>query len=408
MPAAYSLTDLGLPPGFTDVANLALSNNGQHVAALASPSGQLEYDVVVFDKGTGRWTDLGSTNKYKSFSTIAINDSREVLCYATYESHDPTITYTLVPINTEGQWRQLTAPHGDIFGPPSGLNDSGQVLTTLVVYATGGDGGSALYNNFQPTVLSKPSEGFVPDALGINDKGQILADATTQKVGNYHEYLYTKGQWTDLGSPNGGGYVDSGMINDSGQPFVLTAGGRIYSYSNSQWGPLGGGGPGGHNVSQLVGVDDAGQVLVDTAPFYGPPAFLYSNGQWLDLNTLLPAGNTVTFSSVDAINSNGQILATGTNGQVYLLTPEQPISPPPVPGEPGASGASTPIPFIQAVITLYIDGIEKVLHDSPAVEQSIQENLPWAVFLGFDLGSLIVLEGEIAAFKLQHGQGNNS
>lgn len=110
----------------------------------------------------------------------------------------------------------------------------------------------------------------------------------------------------------------------------------------------------------------------------------------------------MTISFARAINSNGQIVAMGADGNAYLLTPLPPASPPPPggpggPSGPGGTGSATPIPFIQAVITLYIDGFEKVFHDTPSIEQSIQENLPWASLAGFDLGSFIVLIGEEAA-----------
>jgi hypothetical protein len=64
----------------------------------------------------------------------------------------------------------------------------------------------------------------------------------------------------------------------------------------------------------------------------------------------------------------------------------------------------TPIPLLQAIFTLYIDGAEKVLRgDSPALEASINANLPWARLGTFDLGSLVVLAGEIAASNALNG-----
>ena len=51
-------------------------------------------------------------------------------------------------------------------------------------------------------------------------------------------------------------------------------------------------------------------------------AFLYSNGQMMDLNGLIDPALHVTLDDARAINDNGQIVASnGSNGHDYLLTP---------------------------------------------------------------------------------------
>jgi hypothetical protein len=86
--------------------------------------------------------------------------------------------------------------------------------------------------------------------------------------------------------------------------------------------------------------------------------------------------------------------------------PPPPSLPPPVGGGTVGQGFSSPT-FFQAAITLYIDGVERILQgDSAALEQSIQANLPYAVFVGIDLGDFFVLSGELAAINVLHGNNN--
>lgn len=76
-------------------------------------------------------------------------------------------------------------------------------------------------------------------------------------------------------------------------------------------------------------------------------------------------------------------------------------------GNGGGSVGVAPVSFFQAAITLYIDGVEKVIQsDSAALEQSIQANLPYAIFAGIDLGEFLVLSGELAAYNALHGNNN--
>jgi hypothetical protein len=104
---------------------------------------------------------------------------------------------------------------------------------------------------------------------------------------------------------------------------------------------------------------------------------------------------------------------SGPQGQM-IPTPPPPPPPPPPPGGGGNvsgtggtfGGSSTPT-FIQAAITLYIDGVERIFQgDSAALEQSIQTNLPYAVFAGFDLGEFFLLTGELAAYNALQGNNN--
>ena len=82
--------------------------------------------------------------------------------------------------------------------------------------------------------------------------------------------------------------------------------------------------PGGSN-SYAFGINDSGQVVgrSDTSSRYAH-AFLYSNGQMQDLNSLIPVGSGWILREAWGINTSGQIVGWGViNGhsRAFLATP---------------------------------------------------------------------------------------
>jgi len=82
----------------------------------------------------------------------------------------------------------------------------------------------------------------------------------------------------------------------------------------------------GGSLSVGRGINNAGQVAgySNTSPG-AYHAFLYSNGQMMDLNDLIDAPG-ISLTSATAINDRGQIVANGTSSQIpalaaFLLTP---------------------------------------------------------------------------------------
>jgi probable HAF family extracellular repeat protein len=120
--------------------------------------------------------------------------------------------------------------------------------------------------------LGGPTSG----ATGINKAGQVVGWSDVAGGGS-HAFLYSGGKMTDLGDL-GGNYSYATAVNNFGQVVgnSLTAGGTV-------------------------------------------DPFLYSGGKMIDLNSLLPPGSKVTFTSADAINDFGQILARGPDGNAFLF-----------------------------------------------------------------------------------------
>jgi chitinase len=180
------------------------------------------------------------------------------------------------------------------------------------------------------------------EALGINDGGIIVGDATIQGGSPSHAFWYD-GTLHDLGVlPNGNG-SSATAINASGTIVgwsTTTNGGFAHAvvwakagtgnYAIQDLGTLG---PLAGNYSRANAINSSGQIVGITAtPQNGETAFIYSNGVMTDLNSLLPAGSSVTLHEATAINDSGQILAYSLNdatnvSTAYLLTPPSPRLP---------------------------------------------------------------------------------
>ena len=83
--------------------------------------------------------------------------------------------------------------------------------------------------------------------------------------------------------------------------------------------------PGGFE-SFALGINDSGQVVGWATTSSGEDhAFLYSNAQMQDLNSLIPAGSGWILQEAYGINTSGQIVGSGViNGQTraFLATPD--------------------------------------------------------------------------------------
>jgi probable HAF family extracellular repeat protein len=74
--------------------------------------------------------------------------------------------------------------------------------------------------------------------------------------------------------------------------------------------------------NRIAKLEDAGTIVGFSliAGNSAQHAFLFQNGQLLDLNSLVTLSDTF-LTQATAINDLGQIVANGADGQAYLLTP---------------------------------------------------------------------------------------
>jgi probable HAF family extracellular repeat protein len=163
------------------------------------------------------------------------------------------------------------------------------------------------------------------EAYGINGSGWVVGKAYSPTDGAPHAFLWKgPGQMIDLGAPTGCGTIALG-VNDGCYVvgYVIDSGGRNYSV---MWPPSGtmeylGSFPGGENEGQARAINNNNEItgtargIWDTGlnKFEVWHAFLYRNGQMLDLGTT--SKNPLQSSNGSAINSRGQVAGYGNRAQ---------------------------------------------------------------------------------------------
>lgn len=190
---------------------------------------------------------------------------------------------------------------GTLTGPdPLGNNDSAATAINNVGQVTGYSSFSG--RNTLPTHAFFFSDGLMSDigtlgglvsvGQGINDSSQVAGFSSLNALGIDHAFLYSNGVMQDLGTLGGSdpqGSIPSGAV-------AINSAGRITGYSYL------------------------------TAGFDGPfHAFLYTNGTMTDLNTLIdsstPLPSGVYLMEGWAMNDRGAIIASASDGHLYVLTP---------------------------------------------------------------------------------------
>jgi probable HAF family extracellular repeat protein len=152
---------------------------------------------------------------------------------------------------------------------------------------------------------------------GINDREEITGGSNVATNGPSHLFLYRSGTMHDLGTT--GGVATSGRaINNNGEIIGSAKSGFLYRNGTFHLLPLLHGG----TINTPGGINNQGFVVgsVDV-PGSGPThAYIYQLGGLSDLNLLVDPSLPL-LTNAAAINDHGQIVTTGLNGQMYLLTP---------------------------------------------------------------------------------------
>ncbi len=323
VPTGYSLTDLGtwqVPvPGHTLAfgSDEVINDAGQVI--LNNSKGQ------AFLYSNGQLTNLGSLPGDNNTLAYGINNSGQVVGQSSNTSSLHAFLYSkghMADLNSF-----VTSGPPGLLATAVAINDSGQIAGQMgLANSKSGAEQAFLYSNGTVTALgSFNSTSELSVASGINASGQVIgfSDSPSSTL-DEDGFLYSNGKLTDLGLndyPVG--------IDDSSQ--IL---GALGLYSNGHMTNLGV--PPGYSLFLGSAINSSGQIVgavPDLSKGFSFVAFLYSNGTWTDLNSLLPAGTGITLTNAFGISDNGKyIVAEGSNGHTYLLTPGQgtPLfSPPP-------------------------------------------------------------------------------
>ena len=289
-----SMRDLGTLGGNNSGAGAA--NNQEEVVGFSDVTGGATSHATLWDKG--EVIDLGTLDGPDVQSVTEAINSRHQIVGASFRTNG---TFHGV-LWQDGQIVDL----GTLGGPNSlalGNNDKGQII------------GVSEYNDvinpifgfplYNPVIWYKgmiadlghgPNGGIGGDGFAINNRSQAVGrfaipDATEGAVA--HAYVWESGVMSDLGVPNGLG-------DDNSEALSLNDNGQI--------------------------VGDSGVGFIET--YNSDHALLWQNGDWADLNTLIPANSGYQLIVASHINARGQIVVWAveqSTGNVHaaLLTPQQ-------------------------------------------------------------------------------------
>ena len=346
--------EIGNDPRRVDFS--AFATFGQDQMRVLLPAQPLD-EVVVPSFGPYQITPVGQTLGLGGlFDFIDMNALAEVVFVGVLG--EPLIWLPSANYGLEAGLSTFELPPGDDFFLPAGINDSGQVVGNGTLGVWLWEAGS-----FQ--LLPAFSSVLDPAPRSINNPGEITGSSDATGA-----FLFTGGSVLELGSPIGGVDESAGLgLNNLGQ----VAGGLAAGAA----GPAGGGSnlffaviwPSGPGSGQVIAeealafdINDSAQVVYTSFDISSPGAFLWQNGSatnlgnlgmfptqalglnnlghvvgssstavgaqraflWIDgemvdVNERLSAGPMGLETALDSTDSGSILCQTGLN--IYLLTP---------------------------------------------------------------------------------------
>ena len=179
-----------------------------------------------------------------------------------------------------------------------GINDSGQMVVAKNDGATGAVT-AYIYSVGTFTVVPTPQGATQVDGSSMNSSGQVAGGVSS---GIYNAAILTANSVTMLGSLNPGSFSFATSMNDAGQAvgYGTTAAGTSHAflYSNGVMHDLGGF---FNDKSQATDINNLG-VIVGNGTGFSNKSFVYSNGTYTDLSTVVVPPTGTVFRSATAIN----------------------------------------------------------------------------------------------------------
>jgi probable HAF family extracellular repeat protein len=157
--------------------------------------------------------------------------------------------------------------------------------------------------------------GTYSEGTGINDQNEIVGVSSVAGSSLNHLFLYAQGHMRDLGTVAGKSFVNAAINNRGGIVGTATnSAGTESSFVHR-----------GRSFEKIPlvasGLNNSGHIAGSyTAANGSSHAALYRDGRLIDLNVLVdPSLNFLT--NAGGISDNGNIVASGLNGHLYVLTP---------------------------------------------------------------------------------------
>jgi probable HAF family extracellular repeat protein len=357
----YKVQDLGTLGGVSYATGI---NDSGKVVGWSSTSiaGSTVSRAFLYDESaTPKMQDLGDLGDNYDTRANDINNSGKVVGYSYASNGGQLEQHGFLYDSTNGMKDLndlIPADSGGTISEARAINTDGKIAAT-VFKPFGTDPAVCQYENYSggwsyAAVLTPATTatyevqdlgtlgGDYSAAAGINDSGTVVGSSLTSScVEDAFLYDSTNGM-QDLGTL-GGPYSAATGINDSGKVVGYSAD-TYQSCANNCWraflydgsvatpkmqdlGTLG-----GH--SNAWGINDSGKVVGYSYVWgSGDHGFLKESGQpMIDLNSLIPADSGWTVRDARAINTDGQIAATGykegVGQRALLLTPTGDTQPP--------------------------------------------------------------------------------
>jgi probable HAF family extracellular repeat protein len=325
----YTFTNLGPLVGGDFSRALGINDRGEIVGIIQRNG----LEAWVYSGGqVTRLGKLGSDNG----SAERINDAGQVMLNAQYFDGR-----SQVYVHSGGRTTQVQTPgYSHAFaidqneaGVIVGYVNVGQSPRAAILGPTGG-----------VRLLGGLTANSASDALGINDRGQIVGIYTTNIVmpgggAASHAFIYENGVTTDIGTL-GGFEARARDINDKGQvvgqsQLANNTVPRAFIYENGQMRALPLLGTSQFSAADAFGINERGQVVGYSEGIgRGRRAVLWEDGEVIDLNVYapdLPAGWRL--EEATDINEEGDIVGWGitTDFQAFAFVLDAPELPPAVP-----------------------------------------------------------------------------
>jgi probable HAF family extracellular repeat protein len=288
------LTDL-YPLNSQDILTVGPSgiNNAGRIASGLVVDGV--YVPAVLNSKSGELTLLGSLGGVTSFGfngvATAINNAGDAVGYSYLDSI------------TRHAFLYRNGVMTDIgsFGGSSGYSVALGINSaeTIVGFSSEESNGVAHAFVYQDGVMTRIGPFTESYAYHINSKGQVVGQFLTADQSEFHAFLYSNGVLTDLGIP-GSPETLAYAINERGQIVGIAS----VPYESTCPDP------------------DFGQQVPCT--LFKQEAFLYEQGQFQELNSLIPENSGWDLTWALDINNRGQIVGYGMlngNFRAFLLTP---------------------------------------------------------------------------------------
>jgi probable HAF family extracellular repeat protein len=325
------VTDLGASPGGTSSCTQWISDAGWIVGG--STNGTVDplagYPEVNATLWTGGHTyNLGTFGGNQSLAW-SVNDKRQIVGFALNTTPDAFAGSVFAFGTTQARAFLWENGHleelGTLGGPDSDaliVNDRGQVAGMSTTNRTINP------NTQQPTVdpffwengkmIDLGTLGGVsgyPNA--INHHGQVVGASNLEGDQVSHAFLWDGGIMKDLGTL-GGNFSEARWINNTGEVAgwaTLTGdpGSHATLWKDGKITDLGA--LPGSPCSYANGINSLGQILgaAQQCPNSAPRvAFLWENGEMVDLNSLVLPGSNLFLWTANNANDRGEIVADGT------------------------------------------------------------------------------------------------